>query len=166
MLAINNQQRYFLFRDVVDMRKGIDGLSGLVRDQLKLNPLSSDVYLFLNRKRNQVKLLMWDKDGFALYYKRLEQGTYVREKYVNAETGKIIIGELPSRAIDKGVFGENLIAQIITDKYVDHLPLYRQIERFKRSGMTLSASTLRYGKKHLQAAHALISMFKTGSFKR
>ena len=76
MLAIHNQQRYFLFRDVVDMRKGIDGLSGLVRDHLKLNPLSGDVYLFLNRKRNQVKLLMWDRDGFALYYKRLEQGTF------------------------------------------------------------------------------------------
>lgn len=39
MLALNNQQRYFLFQDVVDMRKGIDGLSGLVRDHLKLNPL-------------------------------------------------------------------------------------------------------------------------------
>lgn len=76
MLALNNQQRYFLFQDVVDMRKGIDGLSGLVRDHLKLNPLSGDVYLFFNRKRNQVKLLMWDKDGFALYYKRLEKGTY------------------------------------------------------------------------------------------
>ncbi|HNA58510.1 MAG TPA: IS66 family insertion sequence element accessory protein TnpB [Chitinophagales bacterium] len=76
MLSLSNHQRYFLYRDVVDMRKGIDGLSGLVRDYLKLDPLSGDVYLFLNRKRNQVKLLMWDKDGFALYYKRLEAGTY------------------------------------------------------------------------------------------
>ncbi len=67
---------------------------------------------------------------------------FVREKYVNEETGKIIIGDLPPRAIDKSLFGEHLIAQIITDKYVDHLPLYRQIERFKRSGMTLSSSTL------------------------
>jgi transposase len=80
MLSINNQQRYFLFRDVVDMRKGIDGLSGLVRDHLKLNPLSGDVYLFFNRKRNQVKLLMWDCDGFALYYKRLEAGTFELHK--------------------------------------------------------------------------------------
>ncbi len=83
MLAINNQQRYFLFRDVVDMRKGIDGLSGLVRDHLKLNPLSGDVYLFFNRKRNQVKLLMWDRDGFALYYKRLERGTFELPKSNN-----------------------------------------------------------------------------------
>ena len=67
---------------------------------------------------------------------------FVREKYINIESEKIMIGELPVRAIDKSLFGENLIAQIITDKYVDHLPLYRQIERFKRSGMTLSSSTL------------------------
>ncbi|HRG29529.1 MAG TPA: IS66 family transposase [Chitinophagales bacterium] len=71
------------------------------------------------------------------YVKRL-----VREKFVNAETRKIIIGQLPTRAIDKSMFGENLIAQIITDKYVGHLPLYLQIERYKRSGMTLSSSTL------------------------
>jgi transposase len=87
MLALNNQQRYFLFQDVVDMRKGIDGLSGLVRDHLKLNPLSGDVYLFFNRKRNQVKLLMWDKDGFALYYKRLEKGTYELPKSADAAIG-------------------------------------------------------------------------------
>ncbi len=87
MLSINNQQRYFLFREVVDMRKGIDGLSGLVRDHLKLNPLSGDVYLFFNRKRNQVKLLMWDKDGFALFYKRLELGTFEIQK-----TNDLIIG--------------------------------------------------------------------------
>lgn len=76
MLSINNHQRYFLFRDIVDFRKGMDGLSGLVLDHMKLNPLSGDVYLFFNRKRDQVKLLMWDRDGYALYNKRLEQGTY------------------------------------------------------------------------------------------
>lgn len=65
MLALNNQQPYFLFKDVVDFRKDIDGLSGLVRDHLKLNPLSGDVYLFFNRKRNQVKLLIWENCKLA-----------------------------------------------------------------------------------------------------
>jgi len=91
MLSLNNQQRYFLFRDVVDMRKGIDGLSGLVRDHLKLNPLSGDVYLFFNRKRNQVKLLMWNCDGFALYYKRLEMGTFELPKSDNLIIGADIL---------------------------------------------------------------------------
>lgn len=91
MLSINNQQRYFLFRDVVDMRKGIDGLSGLVRDHLKLNPLSGDVYLFFNRRGNQVKLLMWDRDGFALYYKRLELGTFELPKTKDLMIGSDVL---------------------------------------------------------------------------
>lgn len=58
------------------MRKGIDGLSGLVRNGLKRDPLTSDIFIFFNHRRNQVKLLHWERDGFAIYYKRLERGTY------------------------------------------------------------------------------------------
>ena len=58
------------------MRKGFDSLSGLVTSQMQLSALSGSVFIFLNRKHNQVKLLLWEGDGFALYYKRLEKGTY------------------------------------------------------------------------------------------
>jgi transposase len=58
------------------MRKSFDGLSGLVRNNLGLDPASGDVYVFLNRRRDRLKLLLWQGDGFALYYKRLEQGTF------------------------------------------------------------------------------------------
>lgn len=58
------------------MRKGFDGLSGLVRDGLLKDPLSGDVFIFFNKRRSQVKLLLWERDGFSMYYKRLEQGTY------------------------------------------------------------------------------------------
>ena len=58
------------------MRKGVDGLSGLVRDGLKRDPLSGDILIFFNGRRNQVKLLLWERDGFSIYYKRLERGTY------------------------------------------------------------------------------------------
>ena len=58
------------------MRKGFDGLSGVVRQALKKDPLSGEVFIFLNRRRNQVKLLLWERDGFSLYHKRLERGTY------------------------------------------------------------------------------------------
>lgn len=58
------------------MRKGFDSLSGLVSSQMQLNALSGSVFIFLNRKHNQVKLLLWEGDGFAMYYKRLEQGTF------------------------------------------------------------------------------------------
>ena len=58
------------------MRKGFDSLSGLVSSQMQLNVLSGSVFIFLNKKHNQVKLLLWEGDGFALYHKRLEEGTY------------------------------------------------------------------------------------------
>ena len=58
------------------MRKGFDSLSGIVSSQMQLDPLSSNVYIFINRRRTQIKLLHWNGDGFALYYKRLEQGTF------------------------------------------------------------------------------------------
>lgn len=58
------------------MRKGFDGLSGLVRNELGQDPLSGDLFIFINRRGNQVKLLLWEGDGFSVYYKRLERGTY------------------------------------------------------------------------------------------
>jgi transposase len=58
------------------MRKGFDGLSGLVRDELGSDPLSGDVFIFVNRKRNRMKLLVWDRSGFVVWYKRLESGTF------------------------------------------------------------------------------------------
>ena len=66
------------------MRKGFDGLSGLVRDGLEKDPLSGDVFIFFNKKRRQVKLLLWECDGFSIYHKRLERGTY--ELPVNTST--------------------------------------------------------------------------------
>jgi transposase len=58
------------------MRKGYDGLSGLVLNELKLNPLLGDVFIFLSKQRNKIKLLHWQNDGFVIYSKRLEKGTF------------------------------------------------------------------------------------------
>lgn len=76
MLLISEHQRYFVYTGVTDMRKGFDTLSGLVRAEMKLNPMSGDMYIFFNRARTHVKILLWDRDGFALYFKRLEEGTF------------------------------------------------------------------------------------------
>lgn len=84
MLSLSPSSRYFLYRHQADMRKGFDGLSGLVREGLGKNPLSGDVFIFFNRRRNQVKLLLWERDGFSIYHKRLERGTY--ELPVNASS--------------------------------------------------------------------------------
>jgi transposase len=76
MLTLSETTRYFIYLYNTDMRKGFDSLSGIVSSQMQFNPLSDDVYIFINRRRTQIKLLHWEGDGFALYYKRLEQGTY------------------------------------------------------------------------------------------
>ena len=69
-------RQYFLYRPATDMRKGIDSLSGLVRTEFHQDPLLSDLFIFINRRRNQLKMLHWQGDGFAVFYKRLERGTY------------------------------------------------------------------------------------------
>ena len=76
MLSLPSSCRYFLYSHRTDMRKGFDGLSGLVRDALQKDPLSGDVFIFFNKRRGQVKLLLWERDGFSIYHKRLERGTY------------------------------------------------------------------------------------------
>lgn len=58
------------------MRKGFDGLSGIVRNALQKDPLTGDIFIFLNRRRNHIKLLLFEGDGFSIYHKRLERGTY------------------------------------------------------------------------------------------
>ena len=76
MLHLSPACNYYLYRGNTDMRKGFDSLSGLVSSQMQLNVLSGSVFIFLNKNHNQVKLLLWEGDGFALYHKRLEEGTY------------------------------------------------------------------------------------------
>ena len=87
--------RYYLYREVTDIRKGFDSLSGLVSGQLGQNPMSGDVFIFVNRQRNRIKLLRWEPGGFVLFYKRLEKGTF--ELPVSQKTDKKLIldyGEL------------------------------------------------------------------------
>jgi len=68
--------RYFMHSGKVDMRKGFDGLSGVVQQDFHQSALNGDVFIFLNRGRNRIKLLHWQGDGFVIYYKRLEKGTF------------------------------------------------------------------------------------------
>ena len=76
MLSLSSTQRYFLYARPTDMRKGFSGLSGLVRRHIGHPLMGGDVFIFVNRRRDRIKLLMWDATGFALYYKQLEQGTF------------------------------------------------------------------------------------------
>ena len=78
MLHLSPSTRYYLYTGHTDMRKGFDSLCGIVSSQMALDALSGAVFVFINKKHNQVKLLLWEGDGLSLYYKRLEKGTYER----------------------------------------------------------------------------------------
>ncbi len=86
MLSITSSQRYFLYSGLTGMRKGFDSLCGLVRNEFKMDPLSGDVFIFLSRSKNRIKLLQWQRDGFAVYYKRLEKGTFEIPKNTSSST--------------------------------------------------------------------------------
>jgi transposase len=70
----------------MDMRKSFDGLSNVVRSVLKRDPLSGHVFVFLNRRKRQVKLLVWTRGGFTVVHKRLEGGTFAFPAHVTAES--------------------------------------------------------------------------------
>ena len=76
MLSIAADTRIFIASGATDMRKGFDGLCGLVTSVLEKNPLSGQLFLFVNRRRDKMKILSWDGDGLAIWYRRLEQGTF------------------------------------------------------------------------------------------
>jgi len=90
MLHIEALCQYYLYSDDTDMRKGFDSLCGIVSSQMQLNALSGAIYIFINKRRNQVKLLLWEGDGLSLYYKRLESGTYERPLMEDGKAACII----------------------------------------------------------------------------
>lgn len=76
MFSLSSSNRYLLYAKPCDMRKSFDALCGIVRGELDRDPLSGEVFLFLNRGRTHLKLLHWEDGGLVLYYKRLERGTF------------------------------------------------------------------------------------------
>lgn len=67
----------YLYRDVVDFRKSIDGLAAIISDELRRDAFSGALFIFCCRRRDKIKALYWDKSGFALWYKRLEEEKFV-----------------------------------------------------------------------------------------
>ncbi len=76
MYALTSNDKFYMYKDPTDMRKSFNGLSGLVLSAMNRDPLSGEVFVFMNKRRDRIKLLRWESDGFLLYYKRLESGTF------------------------------------------------------------------------------------------
>jgi transposase len=76
MLSLPTSVRIFVARKPVDLRKAFDGLCAVTRDTMRLDPFTGHVFVFFNRCRDRIKLLLWERNGFWLFYKRLERGTF------------------------------------------------------------------------------------------
>jgi transposase len=76
MISLPHPVRVFLHTPPTDLRKGFDALSGLVTTAFSRDPTSGHLFLFVNRRRDRLKILYWDRDGLAIWYKRLEKGSF------------------------------------------------------------------------------------------
>ena len=76
MMRPGEEVRVYLCREVVDMRKAMNGLAILVEQALQLDPFSPHLFAFCNRKRDKIKILYWERTGFVLWYKRLEKNRF------------------------------------------------------------------------------------------
>ena len=76
MLNLTHETRIFAYTGVADMRKGFNGLSGIVREEFQSDPTDGSLFMFINRRRDRMKLLYFDGGGFWLYYRLLESGTF------------------------------------------------------------------------------------------
>ncbi len=86
MKMFNRVPDVYLYRDFVDFRKSINGLALIVEQQMQLSPLNGSVYVFCNKNKDKLKVLYWDKTGFALWYKRLEKDKFKWPKKLNEQS--------------------------------------------------------------------------------
>ena len=85
MLSLPPSVKIYLATGKVDMRKSIDGLLGIVRGQWQEDPFTGHMFVFVGRRRDRVKILCWDRGGFVLFYKRLEQGRFRLPKITDSQ---------------------------------------------------------------------------------
>ena len=103
MYSLNNCNKYYLYQGYARMSLGIDGLYRLVRSEMKgLSPISGDAFIFFGKARKSVKILKWDGDGFLLFYKRLERGSFELPVF-NPHTGNYEISRRTLSFILDGV---------------------------------------------------------------
>lgn len=107
MFTLSSCHKFNLYNPPTDMRKSFDWLSGLVQNNLENDPYSGDVFIFINRQRNKIKLLHWQGISFTLYYKRLEKGTFELPEY-DASVGSITLSYTQMVMIVDGLTIKNI----------------------------------------------------------
>lgn len=76
IVHLTDQRRYHLYRKETDMRKGFDSLCGIIQNELGCQVMNGDAFIFINKPRTHLKLLVWEQDGFTIVYRRLEKGAF------------------------------------------------------------------------------------------
>ena len=116
MIHISDKCRYLLYSGEADMRQSFHGLAAIVKYQMQLDVLNGDVYIFISKHRNAMKLMRFEGDGFAIFYKRLEKGTFEVPAY-DSKSGAMKISDNELIFILKGV----------SLKRIKYRPRYSQI---------------------------------------
>lgn len=94
MMRFDGSVRIWLCREPTDMRKSFNGLSALVKHRLDADPLNGHLYVFINRRKTQMKILYFDVNGYAIWSKRLEQGQFIVDVHASAEKQSISFAQL------------------------------------------------------------------------
>lgn len=102
MLTLSTTVRIFVAAAPADMRKSIDGLAALAKDAMGEDPLSGHLFVFRNRRGDRMKVLAWDRNGYAVWYKRLERGRFSfppagARRAITAQTFALLVGGLDLR---------------------------------------------------------------------
>ncbi|MFI5136816.1 MAG: IS66 family insertion sequence element accessory protein TnpB [Sphingobacteriales bacterium] len=108
LLSLPGHVQYYLFMGNADMRRTFEGLCGLVRNEMNQDPLDRQVYIFINKRQTQVKLLCWEGDGFCIFHKRLEAGTFER-LVMDKNKKQVIITRTQLQLILQGVKLESVV---------------------------------------------------------
>jgi transposase len=103
MLTLPPTVRVFMYLGPADMRRSLDGLAGLTREVLQEDPLTGHLFVFFNRRRDRVKILFWDRSGLALFYKRLEKGTFRLSAFEKSGTSRAEIESAELALILEGI---------------------------------------------------------------
>ena len=108
MFGLGSESRFLLYSQPTDMRKSFDGLSGLIENNLDRSPVSGEVFVFINKSRDKIKLLTWTAGGYLLYYKRLEAGTFELPIY-DPQVGSITLSYAQMVMLVDGLSIKNVV---------------------------------------------------------
>ncbi|MDE2430153.1 MAG: IS66 family insertion sequence element accessory protein TnpB [Burkholderiales bacterium] len=152
MFRLDADLKVYLHREAIDFRKGINGLATLVGQSMGQDSFARAAYAFRNRGGNRIKLLIYDRTGFWLLIKRLEQDRFAWPRRPQAVM-ELTAQPLPGCGADAAT-----IATVMTGKYADGMPLYRMEAVLGRVGIALSRGTMGHwmigaSQRHLQRLH-------------